>query len=109
MSSVIDRTGEARIALRNRAEPTAESFLASRARYVVVHKNLLFESSRVVSSDIHHLYWLRAKEKLWDPLRRAAKLMSGELEKSWGAPTSEDVAIQVWDLNEIRARGPEGG
>ena len=57
-----------------------------------------------MSSDIHHRYWLRAKEPLWEPLRRAAKLMSDKLERKWGAASYEDAAILVWDLDLVRSR-----
>jgi hypothetical protein len=102
VSSVIDRSSETRIALRNRVEPTAERFLASRARYLVVHKNLRIEASRLVSGDIHLRYWLRARKELWDPLRRAAETMSNKLVRTWGPPSYEDVSIRVWDLDLVR-------
>ena len=108
VSSVLDRSGEARLALRNRAEPTPAGFLASPARYLVVHNNLRTESSRVVSSDMHHRTWLRAREQLWEPLRRAAKVMSRRLERKWGPPSYDDDMIRVWDLDLVRSRGREG-
>ena len=101
---MIDRSGEKRIALQNRAEPTAEGFLASRARYLVVHVNLLTEASRVLSSDPHHRKWLKARQELWEPLRRAAKLMTAELQRQWGPPSYIDSVLRVWDLDLIRGR-----
>ena len=109
VSSVIDRSDEARVALRNRAEPTSEGFLASRARYLIVHKDLWAEASRVRSSDIHLRKWLRARDELWLPLRRAAVAMSDQLERKWGAPIYQDTMLRVWDLDLVRrrARDPE--
>ena len=107
---MIDRSSENRIALRNRAEPTVEGFLASRARYLVVHLNLRAEANRLLSSDPHQRYWLRAGKQLWEPIRRAAKLMSMRLETSWGAPSYQDDMIRVWDLDLVREqqRQPNG-
>jgi hypothetical protein len=104
VSSVIDRADDRRLALRNRAEPTPEGFLSSRARYLIVHIDLLAEAGRVTSSDIHLRKWLRAKKELWLPLRRAGTAMSSELERRWGAPIYRDAALRVWDLEVVRAR-----
>lgn len=102
VSGVLDRSDDERIALRNRAEPTPESFLASRARYLVIHQNLRAEASRLVSSDPHQRYWLQARKPLWEPIRRAATVMSKQLERTWGAPSYQDDMIRVWDLDLVR-------
>ncbi len=102
VSGVIDRSSEDRISLRNRAQPTLVGFLASPARYLVVHLNLRAEADQLVSSDPHQRYWLHAGKQLWEPIRRAAKLMSMRLETSWGAPSYQDDMIRVWDLDLVR-------
>jgi hypothetical protein len=104
VASVIDRSDERRIALRNRAEPTPEGFLASRARYLIVHRDLWTEAGRVTSSDVHLRKWLKAREELWLPLRRAADVMTRKLEGKWGPPIYRDAMLSVWDLDLVRQR-----
>ena len=92
------------------SEPTARGFLDSPARYLVIHKDLRVEAGKISSGDIHLHYWLGAEDTLWEPLRRAATVLSAELERAWGPPSYEDAALRVWDLDQIRGRGrgPEG-
>ena len=107
VASVIDRTNENRIALRNHIEPTPSGFLESRANYLVVHLDLRSEAIRVETSSIHHRQWLRAEAELWAPLRRAGRSMAGRLHTLWGAPTYRDQSLEVWDLDAVR-RGNQG-
>jgi hypothetical protein len=108
VASIIDRTNENRIALRNHIEPTPSGFLESRANYLVVHLDLRSESSRLETSSIHHRQWLRAEAELWAPLRRAGRSMASRLYSLWGTPAYSDQSLQVWDLNAVR-RGHQGG
>ena len=108
VASIIDRTNENRIALRNHIEPTPSRFLESRANYLIVHLDLRSEYSRLETSSIHHKQWLRAEAELWAPLRRAGRSMASRLYTLWGAPMYADQSLQVWDLNAVR-RGNQGG
>lgn len=103
VASVIDRSDEDRISLRNHVDPTPARFLESRANYVVVHLDLRSEASRLETSNIHHRQWLRAEPELWAPLRRAGRMMAGRLREVWGPPVYVDTSVQVWDLDAVRA------
>ena len=102
VSSVIDRSDETRLALRNRVEPRPEAMLASSARYVVVHLNLESEARRLNSSDPNFHKWLLARQNLWIPLGRAGASMSSRLNKAFGRPLYIDTTIAVWDLDAVR-------
>ena len=102
VSSVIDRSDEPRLALRNRVEPRPEAMLASPARYVVVHLDLESEARRLASSDPNFEKWLLARDKLWIPLRRAGTSMSDRLSRAFGPPEYIDSTIAVWDLDTVR-------
>ena len=102
VASIIDRSHEKRLSLENHVEPDPGSILASSARYFIVHLDLHSETRRIESSDPHLGHWLRARRKLWGPLRRAGNVMLLELTRTWGAPVYEDGVIAVWDLDAVR-------
>ena len=105
VASVIDRSDEPRLALRNRVEPLPEAMLASPAHYVVVHLDLESEARQMSSSDPSFEQWLRAREKLWLPLHRAGRAMERRLRQAFGPPAYADPKIVVWDLERARRQG----
>ena len=95
---------EGRLRLRNmpRADPPA--FLASRARWLVVHTDLPAEEARAIPhcwpivSDFNPRH-LREIE-------RAGREMGEGLTALWGAPDRRQDGLLVWDLDRVRRAGP---
>ncbi|HWM89276.1 MAG TPA: glycosyltransferase family 39 protein [Thermoanaerobaculia bacterium] len=84
-----------RIAFRNMVAGTPEGFLASRARWLVVHRNLSQEEARVQPS------------MEVDPRHRALFRSYGHgmvlrLYGEWGKPDHIDRRMAVWDLARVR-------
>lgn len=109
VASVIDRSDESRLDLRNHVEPNPAHFLDSRATFAVIHLDLRREAGRLETSNIHHRQWLRAESELWGPLRRSGRAMAQRLTNEWGPPAYADESIQVWDLGSLRSTpgGPQ--
>ncbi len=85
-----------RLAFRNMVPGTPEGFLASRARWLVVHRNLAQEEGRI------------PPDMVIDPrhrnlLRVFGHRMTGRLRKNWGEPDYLDRRIAAWDLDRVRA------
>jgi hypothetical protein len=79
--------------------PTPGSFLASPARYLVVHRDLPAEERLLTFGTCPAL----PSSPL--PLERIARAMEQNLRASWGAPVFEDALIVVWDLDRLRPAG----
>ena len=103
VSSLADIHHDPRVDLQNLLAPLPEEFVASEARFVVVHFDLRREAAHVVSPDPHFATWLRARGPLWEPLRRSGGNMAARLERRWGEPFYRDEQIAVWDLDAVRA------
>jgi hypothetical protein len=83
-----------RLAFRNMVPGTSEGFLGSRARWLVVHRNLAQEEARVQpASEIdprhRHLF------------RTSGRRMIARLTRDWGKPDWSDRWIAVWDLHRV--------
>jgi hypothetical protein len=90
-----------RLACRNMVPGDPEGFLKSRARYLVVHRDLAREEIRVPRNALRppdHL-----AERLEGELAGEAKAMARRLKRQWGPPTYADEWVQVWDLDAFRA------
>lgn len=84
-----------RLAFRNMVPGTPEGFLASRARWLVVHRNLSQEESRIpplMEIDPRHRSLFRI----------FGRRMTAQLTKLWGEPDYLDRRIAVWDLERVR-------
>lgn len=90
-----------RLAFRNLVAATPEAFLASRARWLVVHRDLSAEEEAI-------------PDTLWPPRmgvgRRFREIFQSEgrrlprlLRRAWGAPDFADDRAVVWDLDRVRA------
>lgn len=90
-----------RVAFRNLVPLTPEAFLASRARWLVVHRDLGAEEEAI-------------PDPLWPPRmgvgRRFHEVFQAEgrrlprlLRRAWGRPDFEDDALVIWDLDRVRA------
>jgi hypothetical protein len=87
---LIDR----RVRARNAVAPTPPALLASRARWVVVHRDLAVEERRLGASRVEQRY--RAL------FRRSAATVAGRLRGAWGGPDFSDRTLWAWDLERVR-------
>ena len=90
-----------RLDFRNMVPGLPEGFLASRARYLVIHRDLAREEARVRDSS-----WRPVGELLTlarGTLQAQARMTGRRLKRLWGDPDYADEWIQVWDLDRIRA------
>lgn len=95
---------DSRLALRNMVTPRARSYLASEARWLVVHLNLKNEERTVDTSDRNH--WMRLEERpaIWEPLLAAGPATARVLEGRFGPADFAGDGLRVWDLERLRAR-----
>jgi hypothetical protein len=84
-----------RLAFRNMVPGTPEGFLASRARWLVVHRNLAQEESKIPPP-------ILLDERLRKLFRTFGRGMTVQLTQAWGRPDYIDRRIAVWDLERIR-------
>ena len=92
--------GDPRLAFRNLVPATAEGFLASRARWLVVHRDLGAEEEAI-------------PDPLWPPrmgvgrrfreiFRSEGRAMPRRLRRAWGKPDYTDDRVVVWNLDRVR-------
>jgi hypothetical protein len=91
-----------RLALRGVLKPTIANYLASDARWLVVHLDLRREERRVHTSDRNHWMRLEKRPELWSPLIRAGAESARRLAILWGPPDIADDGLHVWNLDRIR-------
>jgi hypothetical protein len=96
-----------RLALRNLAAGEPEGFLASRARYLVIHRDLGVEEDRIPDP-----YWPPRPGPL--PQFRLLFAHFGHatgrlLKRRWGDPDYADEYVQVWDLDRVRRTAGAAG
>jgi hypothetical protein len=91
-----------RLAFRNMVPGDPESFLASRARHLVIHRDLAREEIRVPHTA--HRPHDGLAERLEGELAGEAKAMARRLKRQWGPPNDADEWVQVWDLDAVRAQ-----
>jgi hypothetical protein len=83
-----------RLAFRNMVRGDEAGLLASRARWLVIHRSLVAEGDRLggVAMDAKIRYELRMHAL--DAVRR--------LRDAWGRPDYRDEEIWCWDLDRVR-------
>lgn len=93
-----------RLRLQNLSLARAEAFLASRARWVVIHRNLREEEERWPESGAYPQpqALLHARRTL----DHAGQAMIRRLRRTWGPPDEADRWIAVWDLERVRTTKP---
>jgi len=92
-----------RVKLRNAVPIDADppgAFLASRARWLVVHLDMGGEESRFHTRDV-----MRGEREI---LRQDGEKMARELTRLWGPPTHADEDVRIWDLAVLRRAGRPG-
>lgn len=105
LSNERSQSGPVRLAFRNMVRPRPADFLASRARYLVVHTDLVAEEARVVP----HCWPTveRIDPRHQHEIREAGRKMARRLTRSWGEPDYSEAGLLVWDLDRIRSARPK--
>lgn len=92
--------GDPRLGFRNQVRGNAEGFLASRARWVVVHRDLGEEEARWPEPAAY------PQPEVLPRFRRlfeqAGPAMIRRLRRAWGKPDYADRKVVVWDLERVR-------
>jgi hypothetical protein len=99
-----DPIDDPRLAFRNLVLPAPAAFLASGARWAVIHVRLPWEEDRLPAPPgapparqmrprLRHLY------------RGEGERMAAGLRSLWGAPDYADGVVSAWDLARVRAGG----
>lgn len=103
VATTAPRLQDPRLVFRNMVPGTPEGFLASRARFLLLHRDYGAEEARVVEPE-----WPAAslRRRLARALRGAAGTRSDELRRLWGPPDWEDGEVEVWDLDRVRRSLP---
>jgi hypothetical protein len=88
-----------RLAFLNMVPGTPEGFLASRARWLVVHRNLVLEETRIpprmpVQRRFRQLFSTYGQQTI------------AHLTRDWGKPDRSDQWVAVWDLERVRRKTP---
>ena len=82
---------------RNYVAPGPRSFLASPARWLVIHRRTCWERDRLRGGTTCHPPAMRPVS------RDVAKRLANYLGRRWGAPDYQDTEIVAWDLERVRA------
>lgn len=86
-----------RLAFRNMVPGTPEGFLASRARWLVVHRNLAKEELEIPPR-------MEIDPRFRKLFRTFGSRMTAQLTREWGKPDFLDRRIAVWDLDRVRGK-----
>jgi len=104
VAPAVDLFLDPRLDFANAVPPDRSAFLASRARYLVLHLRIAAEEDRLaMPPGARGVFPFRKPER-----RRLATLgrrMSRWLEEGWGPPVYEDRWVRVWDLALLRSAG----
>jgi hypothetical protein len=92
--------GARRLRFRNMVFPDPEDFLASRARWVVVHTDLPAEEDRVTPHGWQMVGALKPQHRR--ELLRSGRGMAAWLTASWGEPDVREGGLLAWDLARVR-------
>ena len=84
-----------RLAFRNMVPGTPEGFLASRARWLVVHRNLTQEEMKIPPA-------IQLDARFRGLFRTFGRRMIVQLTQAWGPADYNDRRIAVWDLDRVR-------
>ncbi|MEZ5332108.1 MAG: glycosyltransferase family 39 protein [Thermoanaerobaculia bacterium] len=92
-----------RLGLRSIVAPGPESFLASDARWLVIHRDWIAELGPDLGfqGPYSPSYHARIADML-DRIDRGAQAMCRTLTKTWGPPDHRSGDIWIWDLERVR-------
>ena len=88
-----------RLAFRNMAPGTPRGFLNSRARWLVVHRDLVKEENGIPPPQ-------RMERRFGFVLPTSARRTIEQLTRKWGEPDESDQRVAVWDLDRVRKETP---
>lgn len=94
---------------RNRVGPFPAPILASRARYLVVHRDLEAEELAVEPPPGAPQAWSQRHRNLSERFRTVAANRIEGLTELWGRPLVDDGTIVVWDLDRVRSETGAAG
>jgi len=104
VSSPRQLLADPRLRYRNLVAAGADAFLASRARWVVIHRDLAGEEDRWPESGAYpQPQALQIFRRVFD---HAGPAMIRRLRRAWGPPDEADHWVAVWDLQRVRASRP---
>ncbi len=95
------------LAFRNMPFTSPEGFLASRARYLIVHTDVLAEEEKVRDHCWPILAEIRPRHRR--QLERSGEEMAAGLTALWGEPDYREEGLVVWDLARLRRAGAQAG
>jgi hypothetical protein len=87
------------IRFRNLSTASPQAFLASRARFLVVFRNVVAED-RLLAPPAPATIFKPGQERRY---RKQAQQMAQRLRADWGAPLAEDDRVLIWDLDRQRS------
>ena len=82
-----------------------EGFLGSRARYLVIHTDVLAEEEKVEGHCWPMISEMKPRHRRI--LERAGVKMAESLTAIWGEPDYKEDGLQVWDLARLRRAGAQ--
>ncbi len=89
-----------RLAMRNLVAADPAAILASRAGYLVVHRDLGREEARL--PELPSYPQARVVARFAPRMRNLATAMANRLRREWGDPDWYDRRVLVWDLARVR-------
>jgi hypothetical protein len=99
--------GARRLDFRNMPFTSPEGFLGSRARYLVIHTDVLAEEEKVQGHCWPILAEMKPRHRR--VLERAGVKMAEALTAIWGGADYKEDGLQVWDLARLRRAGAQAG
>ena len=96
-----------RLAFRNMVPGRPADLLASRARWLVIHRDLGREEDRARDAVVYHplrigIIQPHTRRRFWRLFHRSARATVERLEAEWGPPDHVERAVVVWDLDRVR-------
>ncbi|HSL84600.1 MAG TPA: hypothetical protein VLF66_17640, partial [Thermoanaerobaculia bacterium] len=102
LAAPVPAFNDPRLAFRNRVPPVPPAILASRARYLVVHRDLEAEELAVEMPP-----GVAPRTKRHAPrFRKQAADLVRRLTARWGPAHWQDDRVWVWDLDRVRREAP---
>ena len=99
--------GAEKLAFRNMPFTSPEAFLTSRARYLIIHVDVLDEEAQVTG----HCWPIITEMKPFHRhvLRKSGAMMAEVLSTLWGKADYQEDGLVVWDLARLRHGVRNGG
>ena len=101
--AIAQSLSDERLALRRLLQPSTAAYLASPARWLVLHRDLQHEGRQIHTSDPNYWMRLEARPEIWKPVKRAGRGAERVLKRRFGEPDREGDGLVVWDLERLRA------